>query len=146
MDYQSQNRPGTRVEATRVSLLGKIRGLNKRYANPVILKIAGKPLLPLGVVYHLGRKSGREYSTPVLMARTRGGFVVSLAYGEEIDWVRNVMAAGGCRVEKSGRSYEAGEPRVVGANQALAAFPLAIRLFLRVLAVERFLRLKRLPG
>jgi deazaflavin-dependent oxidoreductase (nitroreductase family) len=133
------------VAGARIRLLGKIRGFNKKYANPLILRIAGQPLMPLGIVYHVGRKSGREFSTPVLAARTRGGFMISLAYGEEIDWVRNVMAAGQCKIMKSGKKYNAGRPQVVGAAEALPAFPLLIRLFLRILAVQRFLKLRRLP-
>lgn len=58
------------------------------------------PHLPgFGVVCHRGRTSGRQYRTPVKLFRSGRKYLISLPYGPESDWVRNVCAAGGCELE-----------------------------------------------
>jgi deazaflavin-dependent oxidoreductase (nitroreductase family) len=61
------------------------------------------PWLPgLGVVVHRGRRSGRRYRTPVNVFPARDGYLIALTYGPGTDWVKNVMAAGGCELETRG--------------------------------------------
>lgn len=86
--------------------------LNKAGLNRVVRHIA--PAAPgLGLVVHTGRRSGRTYQTPVEVFRTDGGFIVALTYGgEKTDWVRNVLAAGGCQLRTGGRVCQAVSPRV----------------------------------
>ena len=49
---------------------------------------------PWAVLVHRGRRSGRVYRTPV-MASARGGRLrVKILYGEQSDWVRNLLAGG----------------------------------------------------
>ena len=60
---------------------------------------------PWSLVRHVGRRSGRSYETPLLLARTSDGFVAELTYGPAVDWYRNIAAAGGCTVVHRGRSY-----------------------------------------
>lgn len=47
------------------------------------------------VVQHRGRKSGKEYSTPVAVLTTPDAFSIGLPWGKGTDWVRNLRAAGG---------------------------------------------------
>jgi deazaflavin-dependent oxidoreductase (nitroreductase family) len=54
------------------------------------------------MVVHRGRRSGRRYRTPVLAFRVDDGYVVALFYGADRDWVRNVLAAGGCTLSGAG--------------------------------------------
>src|SRR5438309_10525759 len=49
-----------------------------------------------GIITHVGRKSGKVYSTPVNVFRAPNGFEVAVTYGRESEWVKNVLAAGGC--------------------------------------------------
>src|SRR3954452_3417920 len=49
---------------------------------------------PFALVRHVGRRSGRAYATPLVVARVAGGFVVELTYGPDVDWYRNITAAG----------------------------------------------------
>src|SRR3954466_9758855 len=51
------------------------------------------------IVTHVGRRSGRTYRTPVNVFREDGRYVFALTYGADSDWVRNVVAAGGCEIE-----------------------------------------------
>jgi deazaflavin-dependent oxidoreductase (nitroreductase family) len=63
--------------------------------NPVALRLAASGHGPFSLVRHAGRKSGRRYLTPLLLARVPEGYVAELTYGEAVDWYRNVVAAGG---------------------------------------------------
>ena len=61
------------------------------------------PWVPgFGVVAHRGRRSGRRYLTPVNVFAAEDGYVFALAYGPGTDWVKNVLAAGGCELQARG--------------------------------------------
>ena len=85
---------------------------NKVGLNRVVRHVA--PWMPgLGLVVHRGRRSGRTYQTPVNTFPTENGYIIALTYGaEKTEWVKNVVAAGGCEVRTGGRSYQADSPRV----------------------------------
>ncbi|MGE0541464.1 MAG: nitroreductase family deazaflavin-dependent oxidoreductase [Dehalococcoidia bacterium] len=85
---------------------------NKRVWNRITGPVA--PRLPgFGVVVHVGRKTHRQYRTPVNVFRTDDGFVIALTYGKGSNWVQNVLAAGGCRLETGGRAWRLTNPRLV---------------------------------
>jgi deazaflavin-dependent oxidoreductase (nitroreductase family) len=97
------------------------------------------PHLPgMGVVGHVGRRSGRRYRTPVMVFQRDGGFVVALTYGVDSQWVNNVLAAGRAEIVHRGRTYEVTNPRVVH-DPTRALVPAAPRVPLRVLGVDDFL-------
>ena len=72
---------------------------------------------PWAVLVHRGRRSGREYRTPVVAFRRDGALIVALLYGEESDWLRNLKAGPG-RLVRGGRTYELSRPRVVATDAA----------------------------
>jgi deazaflavin-dependent oxidoreductase (nitroreductase family) len=74
-------------------------------------------LPPWAVIVHKGRRSGREYRTPVLAKRSGTTLEVVLFYGERADWVRNVLAAGGAGVVRAGRTAGLTDPRVVDSTE-----------------------------
>jgi len=91
------------------------RGL--RQVNKVALNRVTRSLFPclpgLGVVVHRGRSSGKAYRTPVnVFPRPGGRFIVALTYGPDTDWVKNVLAAGGCELLTGGRQIELTAPRL----------------------------------
>jgi deazaflavin-dependent oxidoreductase (nitroreductase family) len=91
------------------------------------------------VVVHRGRKSGKTFRTPLWAFRRRDGYVIALTYGSSADWVRNVLAAGGCELETRRRRYQVSDPRVYRDENAtdMAAF---IRFMLRrVIKAPEFL-------
>ncbi len=68
-------------------------------------------------------------------------YVIALTYGTGSDWVRNVIAGGGCELESRGRRYRLTNPRIYRDEEA-ADLPGPIRLVLRaVLKAPDFLRL-----
>ena len=91
--------------------------VNKRVTNPV-MGLWAPYLVPLAQIQHTGRRSGRTYRTPVLAARVGSAFYAPVLYGERSDWVRNVLAAQGCRVRHGGRTAQLREPHVVDAAEA----------------------------
>jgi deazaflavin-dependent oxidoreductase (nitroreductase family) len=119
----------------------RLARFNRRVPNRVIGKIAGRPLSPVAYMLHQGRKSGRQYRTPVMPLPLRDGFLVSLPYGAERDWVRNVVAAGRCTLLRGGRRFELTDPRLLDAAGAAPLLPAALRPALRVAPRIRFLRL-----
>jgi deazaflavin-dependent oxidoreductase (nitroreductase family) len=74
-------------------------------------------LPPWAVILHRGRRSGRQYRTPVLAFRRGSTLIVALLYGDESDWLRNLTAGGG-RVVRMGRTYELSAPQVVETSAA----------------------------
>ena len=113
--------------------------LNKRLTNRITGPLA--PYLPgFGVVVHTGRKTQRQYRTPVNVFRRPGGFVIALTYGPNADWVHNVLAAGGCILETRGRRVRLIAPRLVhDADRRL--MPAPVRLMLGLSQVSDFLEL-----
>ena len=119
----------------------RLARFNRRVPNRVIGKIAGRRLSPVAYMHHQGRKSGRQYRTPVMPLPLRDGFLVSLPYGAERDWVRNVVAAGRCTLLRGGRRFELTDPRLLDAAGAAPLLPAALRPALRVAPRIRFMRL-----
>lgn len=115
---------------------------NRRFVNPVVEPLAG--YLPLwSAVDHVGRRSGREYRTPVTAFATSDGVAVLLPYGTDTDWVRNLRAAGSGKVVIDGRSLLVENPRVVPVREALKVMRGPWRHVLRVAPVESALLLTR---
>jgi deazaflavin-dependent oxidoreductase (nitroreductase family) len=90
-----------------------VRPMTKAF-NPVVRKFAGRRHFNMaGQIRHVGRKSGRSYVTPVTARAAGDLIVVPLSFGSKSDWVRNVMAAGGCEVRLDGHDYVGTHARLV---------------------------------
>jgi deazaflavin-dependent oxidoreductase (nitroreductase family) len=125
-------------------LARRIARFNLRFTNRVTGPLA--PHLPgFGVVTHVGRRSGRRYETPVNVFPHGDGFVFTLIYGREAQWVRNVTAAGTCELTTRGRRYHLVEPQIFSDDRLRAATPI-VRPILRLIGVHDFLRLRRSEG
>lgn len=99
------------------------------------------PWMPgLGVVVHRGRRSGRRYQTPVNVFADGDGYVLALTYGSDTDWVKNVLAAGGCELRTRGRAVQLGSPRLFH-DQSRSGIRPVERQILRILGVADFLSL-----
>ena len=93
-----------------------------------------------GIVTHKGRKSGRIYRTPVNVFRAPDGFLIALTYGRDSEWVRNVLAAGGCQLETHGARYQLSAPTIVH-DPTRRRFPLVVRMILGLIGANDFLQL-----
>jgi deazaflavin-dependent oxidoreductase (nitroreductase family) len=79
------------------------RLLNRSWAAIHALGIIPNYLVTLDV---RGRRSGRMISLPLVMALVEGERYLVSMLGENVDWVRNVRAAGGAAVLRHGRREE----------------------------------------
>ena len=68
-----------------------------------------------------------------------GGFVIALTYGSDVDWVRNVMAAGECELLYRGESISAHSPVFIERDEGMALMARFIRFMLRLLRVKDFM-------
>jgi hypothetical protein len=59
-----------------------------------------------GILTHVGRKSGKVYRTPVNVFRVPTAFIIALTYSSQSEWVKNVLAAGGCELKTRGKKYQ----------------------------------------
>ena len=119
------------------------RQWNKVGLNRVTRHIA--PWMPgLGLVVHRGRRSGNVYQTPVNVFAAEDGYVLALTYGLDTDWVKNVLAAGGCELRTRGRVVHLTAPRLFHDEARRDIRPLE-RQVLRVIGVADFVSLKRAP-
>ena len=117
---------------------------NKAGLNRVTRHVA--PWMPgLGLVIHRGRRSGRQYQTPVNVFPAADGYTFALTYGPDTDWVKNVLAAGGCELRTRGRAVRLVSPRLYHDEDRRGIRPVE-RQVLRVLNVTDFLSLNSAPA
>ncbi|MDE3074689.1 MAG: nitroreductase family deazaflavin-dependent oxidoreductase [Chloroflexota bacterium] len=115
--------------------------VNRRLTNRLLPPVVGR-LPGFAVVVHSGRRTRRTYRTPVLSFHQGERCIIALTYGPQSDWVRNVLAAGGCRLELRRKLLVLTSPRLYHDPAAVAAPP-PIRTMLRLLRVSDFLELQR---
>jgi deazaflavin-dependent oxidoreductase (nitroreductase family) len=109
------------------------RTVTNRVARPVAALLPG-----FAIVRHRGRRTGRIYRTPVNLFRGGDSVVIALTYGPDRDWVRNVIAAGGCEVESRRRVVHLKDPRLV-TDTHRSLVPAPVRPVLRAIDVTQFL-------
>jgi deazaflavin-dependent oxidoreductase (nitroreductase family) len=80
-----------------------------------------------GIIVHEGRKTHQRHRTPVNVFSRPAGYVIALTYGPNSDWVRNVLASGGCELETRGRTVHLTRPRLIHDEQR-RAIPELLRL------------------
>jgi len=111
-------------------------------ANGPMRKLAGTRLgmlyFNLGALHHVGRRSGRSYATPLSAYRLGDGFVFGVAY-PEVDWCRNVLAAGKCTLTWNGNEYALEGPELISTAEAMKAYPLLVKPFIAGPGTHTFL-------
>lgn len=126
-----------------------IRPLTK-VLNPRMVKKAGQPGFDgAAQIHHVGRRSGRPYVTPAGARLAGEVFVIPLTFGNQSDWVRNVRAAGGCRIRLNGADYHAVQPEFADVAEVSelirSAYEPGMRAAFRVLGIRQVMLL-RLAG
>jgi EmrB/QacA subfamily drug resistance transporter/deazaflavin-dependent oxidoreductase (nitroreductase family) len=118
-----------------------------RFVNPLVLLVAGRRWMPVvGILHHRGRRTGREYATPIGMRPLGDGFVIPRTFGDNAAWYQNIKAAGEGRITYLGRHYRVVEPAVVDYATARPAFPRYERAQFRLIGINEYLRLRAVPG
>jgi len=109
--------------------------VTNRILGPLASRLPG-----MGIVICNGRRTHRQYRTPVMFFRRDNDFVFALTYGRDSQWVQNVLAQGSCAFETRGRTLRLSNPRIFHDPQRSVA-PLLHRLILGLLNVSDFLEL-----
>ena len=118
--------------------------LNILITNRITSLFAGW-FLGFGILTHVGRKSGRIYRTPINVFRSGDGFIVALTYSRESEWVKNVLARGGCELKTVGRKYKLSGPTVVH-DPTRRRFPFLVCLVLMLVGAAEYMELMRSPS
>jgi deazaflavin-dependent oxidoreductase (nitroreductase family) len=148
---------GGTLEPAGPSLIVKIamRPMTKML-NPLIVKLAGRRHFHMAAqIRHVGRRSGRTYTTPVSARRSGEMVVIALTFGNQSDWSRNVRSAGGGTIRIDGEDYDVTQPQVMSRQEARplvqAAFSPMDRAGFRMLGIKQVMILRvvsaeHLPG
>lgn len=115
-----------------------IRTFNKHFLNPLTRRVAGSRG-PYAAVHHMGRRSGKVYTTPVAADRISDGFLIPLVYGPDVDWAKNVLAAGHASIDFEGKSYAITLPRIQPFAEAAPSLRRGLQLRYRFYGVKSFL-------
>src|SRR5580693_7550733 len=121
-----------------------VAAFNLAVTNRITSRFAGR-LPGFGIVTHVGRKSGKVYRTPVNVFRAPEGFLIALTYGRESEWVKNVLAAGGCELETRGVSNKLNASAIMH-DPTRRRFPFPVRIVLRLIGATDFMQLSTSRG
>jgi deazaflavin-dependent oxidoreductase (nitroreductase family) len=122
--------------------------LVKRYnklVRPITARSAGRSGL-LVAVHHVGRRSGAPYTTPVIAHLSMDQIVIPLPYGTDVDWLRNLQAAGRGVVDIKGRSLDVDRPEVVAIEDVASLLPTSMLRVVRLNGACEALRMRALPA
>jgi len=117
----------------------RVAAFNRAVTNRITSRFAAR-LPGFGIVIHKGRISNRIYRTPVNVFRVPDGFVIALTYGQESEWVKNVLAAGGCELETGGVVYRLSTPVIVH-DTTRGPFPVLVRMVLWIVGATDYMHL-----
>ncbi len=95
---------------------------HKYVENPVMIRFSQFGIT--ATIHHVGRRSGTQYATPVVAHQSGQDVIIPLPYGTDIDWLRNLLAAGQAVVDLDGRSLAVEEPAVVGIDEVIDLLPI----------------------
>ena len=132
----------TGMRAKSPAVVNGVRKLG-RAMRPLAIKSAGGPGASASVVHHVGRTSGRSYSTPVGAVPTDDGFVIALPYGLSADWLKNVLASGSATIAHDGSTYDVDRPEIVPLSAVEHQFSPTDQRAHRLFGVDQCLRVRR---
>jgi deazaflavin-dependent oxidoreductase (nitroreductase family) len=117
-----------------------LRPFTTRLFNPISRHFAGR-LPAFGILSYVGRKSRRLYHTPINVFRDGDTYIFALTYGSEVNWVKNVLAAGECDIRTRGRDVHLVDPELI-VDPTRHLVPLPVRIVLALNDVNEFLTMR----
>src|SRR5580704_19537638 len=118
-----------------------VAAFNLAVTNRITSRFADR-LPGFGILTHVGRKSGRVYRTPVNVFRAPEQFIIALTYSSQSEWVKNVVAAGGCKLKTRGKKYQLSAPKIVR-DPTRRRFPIPVRIVLRIVGADEYMELSK---
>ena len=116
-----------------------VRRFNKRVTNPVLRHLAGHGWFV--ELEHVGRRSGQTFRTPLMAFRSGSTVTVALTYGPDVEWLRNLRAAGGGRMHIGRSLVTLGPARTLTEAEGRRRMPVPVRQMLPVLGCHDFVDL-----
>jgi deazaflavin-dependent oxidoreductase (nitroreductase family) len=107
--------------------------LLKHTLNRLTRRLARSSFGPFCIIRHVGRKSSNLYETPIIASPVEDGFVIELTYGYDVDWHKNILAAGGCTLLWHGKEFVVYRIEPLDQETGRAAYALPQRLILDLL-------------
>jgi deazaflavin-dependent oxidoreductase (nitroreductase family) len=130
--------------------MGRIRDgwlwVLKNTLNRATTRLAHSGHGPISLVRHVGRRSGRTFETPLILAAVPDGYVAELTYGDSVNWYRNVVAAGGCTVLVHGVPHTVVAVEPYPADLGRRAYGIPARWVLALLRRNEFRLLRTAPA
>lgn len=127
-------------------LLNAVRTSNRYLLNPLMLRRAGRKHFYAAAITHTGRRSGKQYTTPVVAERITDGFVIPLPYGAGVDWLHNVLATGRASIRSQGEDFDVVQPEVIESESALPLLSAQRRRTFERVGIKQYLQVKDRPA
>ncbi len=121
-----------------------IRPVTNHVINPIARHFVHR-VPGFALMCYRGRRSGIVRRTPMKYFRDGQDYVFALTYGSHAHWVRNVVASGAADLRIGDRHVPLTDPRVF-VDPRRSLMPLPVRMFLKVLGVTEFLRMRPATG
>ena len=112
----------------------------RRVINPITRRFAGS-VPGFAMLTHTGRSSGRTYSTPINVFKRGDHYLFALTYSSDVQWVKNIFAAGSVEMRTRGRDIHLVEPELI-VDPELRLMPLPLRIAGKLNRVTEFLRMR----
>ena len=129
---RSSRRPPTRFQF--------LRPFTTRFFNPISRRFVH--WLPyFAIISYRGRKSGKTYHTPMNVFRDGDEYVFALTYGSDVEWVKNVLAAGEAELRIRNTTIPLTDPEMF-VDPTRHLMPLPVRIMLGLTRVSEFLRMR----
>ena len=93
------------------------------------------------IISYRGRKSGKTYRTPMNVFSHGDSYLFALTYGSDVQWVKNVLAAGEADLRIGDRTIHVTEPELF-VDPSRRLMPQPVRFFLGLIRVSEFLRMR----
>lgn len=122
--------------------LNEIRYFNKFVFNHLTLRFAGSKIGPFSKLIHKGRKSGKTFHTPVVATYNGEIVIIPLSYGDQVDWLKNILVAGGCDIIFRKKRMTVTHPEVISGEIALSLLPEKRRKLFERFNLVNFLKLQ----
>jgi len=119
-----------------------IRGMRRftiRFVNPITRRFVHR-LPGFCLLIYRGRKSGKTYHIPMNVFRRNSHYVFALTYGNDVQWVKNVMANGEADIQIGNRIIHLVKPEPF-TDPKRRLMPLPARVLLGLFRVQGFLRM-----
>ena len=117
-----------------------IRPFTTKVFNPFARRFAG--WMPgFAILTNVGRKSGKTYRTPINVFRRGDHYLFALTYGSNVQWLKNIFAAGSVEMRTRGRDIHLVEPELI-VDPDLKLMPRFLRLPGKLNRVTEILRMR----